>query len=351
MVQDMFCFAALANAMLGTMYTNITGAFPVQSFKNMQYIFVTYIYDLNAIIMQSMPFRTNSLFIAAFSEVFAILRACNYQPALNVMGYECSKAVEKHIRANKMDIQLISPHNHHVNAAEHAIATFKEQFVATLATVDMLCPLQLWDGFLPQVELTLILLRFSRHNPHVLANQEFYGPFDFNKMPLALLGTKALVYDNPATRASWALHTADGFCIGLANNHYRCLSFYIPTTWRFHFADTLQLFPAHCQVTVASEQDNTLLASADLFKQLGQMIPTMASAKLKHLTSICQLSTSMSGQLDFPPPLPTSPRVESDPPPWVVAIPTPPRVATTSNTIRMPRTICRLPILHPSDRT
>jgi hypothetical protein len=46
-VQDMFCFATLANAMLGTLYTNITGAFPVQSFKNMQYIFVTYIYDLN----------------------------------------------------------------------------------------------------------------------------------------------------------------------------------------------------------------------------------------------------------------------------------------------------------------
>jgi hypothetical protein len=35
-VQNMFCFAALADAMLGTMYTNITGAFPIWSFKNMQ---------------------------------------------------------------------------------------------------------------------------------------------------------------------------------------------------------------------------------------------------------------------------------------------------------------------------
>jgi hypothetical protein len=64
-VQDMFCFAALPNAMLGTMYTNITGAFPLWSFKNMQYIFVEYIYDLNAIIMQPMPSCTNSLFIAS----------------------------------------------------------------------------------------------------------------------------------------------------------------------------------------------------------------------------------------------------------------------------------------------
>jgi hypothetical protein len=35
MVQDMFCFAALANATLGMMYTNITSAFPVWSFKIM----------------------------------------------------------------------------------------------------------------------------------------------------------------------------------------------------------------------------------------------------------------------------------------------------------------------------
>jgi hypothetical protein len=86
----MFCFAALANATLGTMYTNITGAFPVWSFKNMQYIFVAYIYNLNAIIVHPMPSCTNSSFIATFSKVFAILRACNYQPELNVMDNKCS---------------------------------------------------------------------------------------------------------------------------------------------------------------------------------------------------------------------------------------------------------------------
>jgi hypothetical protein len=34
-MQDVFCFAALADAITGTMYTNITGAFPVRSFKSM----------------------------------------------------------------------------------------------------------------------------------------------------------------------------------------------------------------------------------------------------------------------------------------------------------------------------
>jgi hypothetical protein len=41
--QDMFCFAALADATTGTMYTDFTGAFPVRSFKNMIYIFIAYI--------------------------------------------------------------------------------------------------------------------------------------------------------------------------------------------------------------------------------------------------------------------------------------------------------------------
>jgi hypothetical protein len=71
--QDMFCFAALAKATTGTMYTDLTGAFPVRSFKNMQYIFIVYIYDLNTIIVHPMPSQPDTSFIAAFTEVFNIL--------------------------------------------------------------------------------------------------------------------------------------------------------------------------------------------------------------------------------------------------------------------------------------
>jgi hypothetical protein len=113
----------------------------------MIYIFVAYIYDLNTIIVHPMASCTDASFIAAFAKVFTILHAWDYQPALNVMDNECSKAVEKHIHANKMTIQLVTPHNHHVNATKQAIRTFKEHFVAALATVDNLCPLQLGMSF------------------------------------------------------------------------------------------------------------------------------------------------------------------------------------------------------------
>jgi hypothetical protein len=73
-MHDMFCFAALANANSSTMYTDLTGAFPVRSFKNMQYIFVAYIYDLNAIIVRPMSSRNDASFIAALSDIFDVLR-------------------------------------------------------------------------------------------------------------------------------------------------------------------------------------------------------------------------------------------------------------------------------------
>ena len=100
--------------------------------------------------------------IAAYKDIFATLNTRGYAPTLNVMVNECSKAVEAHIRSNNMDIRLVPPHNHRVNVAGHVIMTFKEHFISALAPADKDCPLQLWDGFLPQVELTLNLLRFSQ---------------------------------------------------------------------------------------------------------------------------------------------------------------------------------------------
>ena len=132
----------------------------------MQYLFVAYVYDLNAIIVHAMPTQTDASMITAFTEVIATLRARGYHPALNVMDNECSAAVEKSIKSSKTNIQLVPPHNHCVNATKSAVATFKEHFIAALATVDKLCPLQLWDEFLPQVELTLNMLRFLCRNPN-----------------------------------------------------------------------------------------------------------------------------------------------------------------------------------------
>ncbi len=154
---------------------------------------MAYVYDLNAIIVRAMPSRTDAVMVMEFNEVILTLKTGGYTPNLNVMDNECSAAVEACIKSERIGIQLVPPHNHHVNAAERAVATFKEHFIVALATVDAHCPLQIWDEFLPQVELTLKMLRFSCRDPTKSANQEVYGTFDFNKTPLAPLGTKSLI--------------------------------------------------------------------------------------------------------------------------------------------------------------
>ena len=120
---------------------------------------------------------------------------------------------------------MVEPHDHRVNAAERAIQTFKHHFIAGLATVDIDFPVQLWDEFLPQAQMTLNMLRTSRQNNNKTAFEELHGPFDFNKTPIAPLGTKALIYDDPDSRTSWAPHGTNAYYVSPALQHYRCLRF------------------------------------------------------------------------------------------------------------------------------
>jgi hypothetical protein len=222
---------------------------------------------------------------------------------------------------------------------------FKEHFVAALATVNILCPLQLWDKFLPQVELTLNLLCFSCRNSALSSNKKMYGAFDFNKTPLTPLGTKALVFDGPATHASWVLHATNGYCIRPASNYYQCLHFYILAMQRFRFVDTWRLYPTHCHVPVASKHNQTLHAAADLLKQFGHTVPPSASTKLRHIRAIHQLTNIMAGQDTTAPPDTASLRVETAAPPRVT-VAAPPRVATTSTNIMAPYIVRCMLFIH-----
>jgi hypothetical protein len=67
------------------MYTNSTGAFPVQSSRNVQYVFVAFIYNLNAILVHAMPSKNNGAMIAAFTDILANLNTQGFALTLNVM--------------------------------------------------------------------------------------------------------------------------------------------------------------------------------------------------------------------------------------------------------------------------
>jgi hypothetical protein len=105
--------------------------------------------------------------------------------------------------------------------------------------VDTDFPIQLWDEFLPQAQMTLNMLCTSRQNSNKTVYKELHGPFDFNKTPIAPLGTKALIYDDPDSRTSWAPHGIDAYYASPALRHYRCQSFFTPKQDHFALQDPI----------------------------------------------------------------------------------------------------------------
>ncbi len=108
-----------------------------------------------------------------------------------------------------------------MNAAERAIQTWKDAFIAALATTDRDFPIQLWDRIAPQVQDSLNLLRASQIDPTKSAYEIFNGPYDWNRYPLAPLGCKAVIYEYGNTRGSWESRGVDGWYLGPSQDHYR----------------------------------------------------------------------------------------------------------------------------------
>ena len=73
-----------------------------------------------------------------------------WKPILNIIDNMASKEVQAYLEAEKVNIQLVEPHNHRVNAAERAIQTFKNHLIARLSTCDARSPSLLWNKIVPQ---------------------------------------------------------------------------------------------------------------------------------------------------------------------------------------------------------
>ena len=75
------------------------------------------------------------------------------------MDNEASSDMKDSMTKHKISFQLAPPHIHRRNAAERAIQTFKNNFVAGFSTTDPNFPVSEWDRLLDQVTITLNLLR------------------------------------------------------------------------------------------------------------------------------------------------------------------------------------------------
>jgi hypothetical protein len=97
-----------------------------------------------------MKSRSASEWVKAYNSVHQELTVKGFKPNLQTLDNEASAALKNFFTEHDIAYQLVPPHCNRHNAAERAIRTFKEHFVAGLSPVDPSFPLHLWDSLLPQ---------------------------------------------------------------------------------------------------------------------------------------------------------------------------------------------------------
>jgi hypothetical protein len=179
------------------LYTDPTGKFPVRSRKGNSYVMLCYIYDCNYIKIVPMKSRSASEWVSAYGSIHQELTIKGFKPKLQTLDNEASTALNNFFTVNDIDYQLVPPHCHRRNASERTIRTFKEHFVAGIASVDPSFPMHLWDRLLLQAEITLNLLRTSCLHPQLSAAAHYHGLVDYNKTAFAPPGCKIIAHEKP----------------------------------------------------------------------------------------------------------------------------------------------------------
>jgi hypothetical protein len=234
---------------------------------------VIYDYDSNFIHVEPMKNRTKNEMLSAFQRAITLFKSRGLQPKLQKLDNEASGLLQDFMAAENIDYQLVPPGIHRRNAAERAIRTFKNHFIAGLCTTDPKFPLVLWDQLLPQTLITLNLLRSSRINPQLSAWAQVHGNFDYNRTPLAPPGTRVLVHGKPDLRGTWSPHCIEGWYLAPAMKHYRCYKVWIPETRATRIADTLAWFPTQVKMPIPDTATLAIATARDLVKILGNPNP------------------------------------------------------------------------------
>ena len=339
----------------GKVFTDQTGRFLQPSSNGNSDMLVFYEYDSNYIHVEPMKNKTGSEILAAYTRAHTVFTSDGLKPQLQRLDNEASTALKSYMESQDVDFQLVPPHVHRRNAAERAIRTFKNHFVAGLCSTDRNFPLHLWDRLLPQALLSLNLLRSSCINPNLSAWAKVHGTFDFNRTPLAPPGTRVLIHEPSTVRETWAPHAVEGWYIGPALQHYRCYTIWADATSAERIANTLTWFPSQVEMPTTSPLELATAAAQDLVAAL--LHPSDASplpsADLVQRAALQQLAdifaTITNANPTRPTPAPTAntdappalvPRVEAETP---APTPTPPPPANPPATAQ-PAPIPRVPI-------
>jgi hypothetical protein len=112
--------------------------------------------------------------------------------------------------------------------------------------------------------MTLNILRTSRINTKLSAYTQVFGSFDYNKTPLAPLGTKVVIHERPQQRRTFGDHGREGWYIGPAMHHYRHYSIFVTATHGDRVSNTVEFFPTKVNMPETSSADRLTTAIEEI---------------------------------------------------------------------------------------
>jgi hypothetical protein len=219
LIANIFCFGAFSDKNSGIVYPNLTGSFPFMSYNGSIIFFILYHYESTVLTTPIVGLDNVSIFNSCKTQ-FELLTTTGFNPKLNFMDNQATKHITTFLTKNNYKLQLVELHNHRINTAECAIQTFKDAFIAALATSASNFPLLLWDRLTPKIQESLNLLCALYINVSKSAYEILNGPYNRNRYPLASLGCKAVIYKDSNTQESWASRGVDAWYLGPSKDSY-----------------------------------------------------------------------------------------------------------------------------------
>ena len=238
-----------------SIFFDATGKFPFTSYDNSAYVLIC-VYK-NYIHAETMPDRTAPSYVAAYRSAFKFFRKLGHVFSIARLDNETSALLEQFMEIEaKVNHEYISAGTHRANKAERAIQTWKNHYLAGIASADKDFPMNRWTDLNKQAEITVNVLRPFADNPLISAYEGIFGrKYDFLSHPIAPPGTKVIVYEPSDKRPSWNPHGIPGFYLGPALKHYRSVTCYIPSTNGIRISDQCDFFPSKFKFPGASTEE------------------------------------------------------------------------------------------------
>ena len=235
--------------------SDLTGKFPYISRRGFMYqlisIYRSYIH------VELMKDKSAAEYLRAMRLTYLFFSSKGHKPEFQGLDNETSSVIEAFLKEEaKVTFQYVPANTHRRNRAERAIRSWKNHFIATLATTDPEMPKNLWDELVVQAELTLSHLRAYSMDKSISSYEGIYGSkFDFSAHPLNVLGVRTVALNPADKRESWAPHGSDCFYLGAALHHYRCHRVYVPATNDIRITDSLSWHQTKTLAPGASKEE------------------------------------------------------------------------------------------------